>query len=468
MTTNKTTIRTGQKAEVLITGITHSGAGVGRYHGLAVFIPGTLPGDKILAEVLEKKKKYAVARLLEILEPSSCRLEPQCVHYAACGGCRLQHAAYEEQLRLKTGLVRDSLNRIGGLGEVVVGMTLGMEHPWHYRNKVHFKVEKRDGRYHLGFYEEGSHHLTDFFSAGSCRQPGCLLVDTGLNQLASLCGTLLDKYGGEALEREPGFFRHLVLRKAFFTGEMMAVVVTGSRDWPREKDFAGELMAQQPGLTSLVRSIHTGQTGEIMGKEFQLLAGRDAIYDRLAHLTFRISPDSFYQVNPLQTEVLYGKAGEYAALTGRETVLDAYSGIGTIALYLAQHAGKVYGLEVVPAAVEDARHNADINKIRNVEFLAGKAERLLPALARKGLRPDMVVLDPPRRGCAREALDAVIAMELPRLVYVSCDPGTLARDLGYLAGKGYRVGEVQPVDMFPWTQHVESIVLMTNSGLKGK
>ncbi len=467
MTTNKTTIRTGEKAEVLITGITHSGAGVGRYHGLVVFIPGTLPGDKVLAEVLEKKKNYAVARLLEILEPSSCRLEPQCVHYAACGGCRLQHVSYKEHLRLKTGLVENSLARIGGLGEVVVGETLGMEHPWHYRNKVHFKIEKQDGRYQLGFYEEGSHNLTDFFSAGNCRQPGCLLVDTGLNQLASRCGTLLNKYGGD-LEREPVFFRHLVLRKAFFTGEMMAVVVTGSRDWPREKDFASELMSQQPGITSLVRNIHTGLSGEIMGKEFRLLAGRDAIYDRLAHLTFRISPGSFYQVNPLQTEVLYGKVQEYAALTGGETVLDTYSGIGTIALYLARRAGQVYGLEVVSAAVEDARHNAVLNKISNIEFLAGKVERLLPALARQGLRPDVVVLDPPRRGCAREALDAVIAMKAPRLVYVSCEPGTLARDLRYLAIRGYQVREVQLVDMFPWTPHVETVILMTNSGSDGK
>jgi 23S rRNA (uracil1939-C5)-methyltransferase len=198
-----------------------------------------------------------------------------------------------------------------------------------------------------------------------------------------------------------------------------------------------------------------------MGKEFRLLAGREAIFDRLGSLTFRISPYSFYQVNPLQTQVLYEKAVEFAALTGGETVLDAYSGIGTIALYLAQRAGKVYGLEVVPAAVEDARNNAILNKISSAEFLAGNVEKLLPALARQGLRPDVVVLDPPSRGCGREALDAVISMKVPRLVYVSCDPGTLARDLGYLARAGYKVREVQPVDMFPWTHHVETVVLMS-------
>lgn len=458
MTTNKVTIKIGEKVAVQVSGITHAGSGVGRYNGLAVFIPGTMPGDKVLVEIVEKKKNYAMARLLEIMEPSSCRLEPQCVHYTACGGCRLQHMSYEEQLRLKTGLVRDSLSRIGGLGEIVVDEILGMEHPWHYRNKVHFQVERRDGRYQLGFYEEGSHKLSDFFGTGNGRQPGCLLADADLNRLASLCETLLNKYGAG---NRDDFFRHLVLRKAFFTGEMMAVIVTGGQHWPLEKDFASELMAQQPGLTSLVRSIHTGKSGEVMGEEFRLLAGKEVIYDWLNHLTFRISPDSFYQVNPLQTRVLYNKAVEYAALTGRETVLDAYSGIGTIALYLARSAGKVYGLEVVPAAVEDARHNAVLNKIDNVEFLAGKVERLLPALAGQGLRPDIVVLDPPRRGCGREALDAVIAMEVPRLVYVSCDPGTLARDLGYLSGRGYQLREVQPVDMFPWTHHVETVVLMS-------
>lgn len=458
MTTNKVTLRVGEKVIVQVTGITHSGSGVGRYNGLAVFIPGTLPGDKVLVETLEKKKNYAVAKLLEIMEPSAIRFEPQCVHFTACGGCRLQHTSYEEQLRLKTALVRDSLRRIGGLGEVVVYETLGMEQPWHYRNKVHFKIERRDGRYQLGFYEEGSHYLTDFFSTENRRQPGCLLVDNDLNQLASLCSELLNKYGRE---QETGFFRHLVLRKAFFTGEIMAVIVTGGQDWRREKSFVNELIAQQPGITSLVRSIHTGKSGEIMGKEFRLLAGRDAIYDRLNHLTFRISPDSFYQVNPLQTQVLYDKAEEFAALSGGETVLDAYSGIGTIALYLARRAGKVYGIEVVLAAVEDARCNAVLNKINNVEFFTGRVEKLLPDLADKGLHPDVVVLDPPRRGCDRDVLDAIIAMDVSRLVYVSCDPGTLARDLKHLAGKGYRIKVVQPVDMFPWSHHVECAVLMS-------
>lgn len=458
MIINNTDISNREKVKVHITGITHSGSGVGRYQGMAVFIPGTLPGDEVLAEVLENKKKYLLARILEIMKPSSCRKDPQCVHYTACGGCRLQHTTYEEQLRLKTGLVRDSLRRIGGLDEVVVSEILGMQHPWHYRNKVHFKVEMRRGSYQLGFYEEGSHELTDFFSAENCLQPGCLLVDTELNHLAFLCRTLLNKYGGNGLEL--GFFRHLVLRRAFVTGEMMAVLVTGEQAWRREQDFASELVSQQPAVTSLVRSIHTSKSGEVMGKEFRLLAGRNAIYDRLNNLTFRISPDSFYQVNPLQTQVLYGKAEEFAYLTGGETVLDAYSGIGTIALYLARGAGKVYGLEVVPAAVKDARHNAILNKVSNVEFLTGKVEKLLPALARQGLRPDVVVLDPPRRGCGREALDAVAAMMVPRLVYVSCDPGTLARDLGYLRGKGYQTKEVQPVDLFPWTHHVETVVLL--------
>lgn len=238
----------------------------------------------------------------------------------------------------------------------------------------------------------------------------------------------------------------------------MVVLVTGSGEWPQEKAFVRDLLSLRPGITSMVRNINEGPPGVVLGRENRLLVGREYIADRLGHLTFRISPSSFYQVNPVQTLVLYQKALEYAALTGGETVVDAYSGVGTIALFLASHAKKVHGLEVVPEAVEDARYNAVLNNINNVEFHPGEVEKHLPALAAKGLRPDVVVLDPPRRGCGREALDAVAEMWAPRVVYVSCDPGTLARDLGYLAGKGYHVEEVQPVDMFPWTHHIECVV----------
>jgi 23S rRNA (uracil1939-C5)-methyltransferase len=461
MASREISLQKKEKIHLQINGVTHAGDGVGRYKGLAVFVPGTVPGESVLAEVVEFKKSYARARLLEVVERSSARCEPRCLHFAACGGCRLQHMDYGEQLRLKTGLVRESLARIAGLDGVAVLDAAGMAGPWHYRNKVHYQVGDCRQGFKLGFYEESSHTLVPCF--GDSCDPGCPLVDRELNELASVIEKLLNNYGGEVSgQKQRGrFFRHVVLRKGFYTGEVMAVLVTGSGEWRQEKLFVNELLSIKPGLVSLIRNINDGPAGVILGKKNRLLAGRETITDRLGSLTFKISPASFYQVNPAQTLVLYQKALEYAALTGRETVVDAYSGIGTIALFLAGSAEKVYGLEVVPGAVEDARENALLNKTGNVEFYAGEVEKRLPEMASQGLHPEVVVLDPPRRGCGRETLDAVAYMQVPRVVYVSCDPGTLARDLGYLAGKGYRVGEVQPVDMFPWTQHVETVVLMS-------
>jgi 23S rRNA (uracil1939-C5)-methyltransferase len=364
---------------------------------------------------------------------------------------------YREQLRLKTFLVKDSLSRLAGIGDALVRDMVGMENPWHYRNKAHFQVEERAGGFKLGFYEEGSHSLSAIFDGGGTA--GCLLVDKDINRVAAAVEKLLNRHGQGV---SGGFFRHVVLRKAFGTGEIMAVLVTGSGRWSGQEGFVGELSASEERLVSLVRSLNDGPPGLILGRENIVLFGQEYITDRLGDLSLIISPASFYQVNPVQTLTLYGKVMEYAGLEGRKglTVLDAYSGVGTIALFLARSAGRVVALEVVPEAVRDARGNARLNGLDNIEFHTGEVERLLPSLAEKGLRPDVAVLDPPRRGCGPEALEAVAVMEVPRLVYVSCDPGTLARDLGRLAGLGYRVEEVQPVDMFPWTHHIESVVLL--------
>jgi 23S rRNA (uracil1939-C5)-methyltransferase len=458
-------LKRAEKIQIEITGLTHAGEGVGRHSGMAVFIPGTVPGETVLAEVVVLKRNYARGWLLEIIEPSPARCRPPCPHYVTCGGCRLQHVDYAEQLKLKTGLVRDSLVRLAGLGEVNVLPALGMDCPWYYRNKAAFHVAERDGKYELGYYEEGSHTLAGIFQAGGSPSEGCLLVDMELNGLAAVIQKLLNKYGSAAgpHRRDGQFFRHVVLRKAAASGEMMAILVTASGQWPEGKAFVSELLAAFPALASIMRNINDASSGYVFGQQFITLAGQDHITDRPGGLLFRISPSSFYQVNPAQTQVLYEKVLAYAGLTGAETVVDAYSGVGTIALYLAGRAKEVCGLEVDAQAVADARLNAAINQISNVEFLAGEAEKHLPELAAQGLRPDVIVLDPPRAGCNQAVLEAVAAMSAPRVIYVSCDPGTLARDLRFLTGRGYQVREVQPVDMFPWTSSVETVVLMSRT-----
>jgi len=446
-----------KKIHISVSGINHAGHGVGRHNGLAVFIPGAIPEDTVLTEITGLKKNYATGKLLEIISPSPKRKVPPCPAFSSCGGCRLQQVDYREQLSLKTGLVRDSLSRIAGLKEIKVLKTIGMNNPWHYRNKVRFQIDVADGCRRLGFFEVGSHSLVPVDQAGA----GCLLTDRDLNETALIIEKLINKYGGQpAGNKNNLFFRHLFLRKALFTGQIMAILATSERDWPLERNFAGELLSLQPDIASLIRNINSGVNTAVPGQENRVLYGQEIITDRLGPLSFRISPFSFYQVNPRQTLVLYQKVLEYAALSGKETIVDAYCGIGTIALFLAGRAKKIYGLEVFPEAVADARRNARLNKINNVDFIAGKVEKQLPLMSAEGLRPDLVILDPPRRGCGRTVLDAIADMQVPGIIYVSCDPGTLARDLKYLTGKGYMVREVQPVDMFPWTHHVECIVLI--------
>lgn len=456
-------LKKGEKINIEISGITHSGEGVGRYMGVAVFIPGAVPGDKVIAEMTVIKKNYALARLIAVSESSPARRKPRCAVFKSCGGCRLQQLDYQEQLRLKTILVKDSLTRIGGLGSLVVKETIGMDNPWNYRNKAHFQLDEVEGRIVLGFYEEGSHSFTALPEVDGERDWGCLLIDSELNEVALSVGKLINRYKGHASGGKGRFFQYVMLRKGFFTGEIMVVLVTGADEWVQQRDFVNDLMSTRPGITSLFRNINDGQTRNVLGSENRCLAGREYITDRMDDLVFVISPYSFYQVNPVQTRLLYQKVVSYADLGDQKVkgVLDAYSGIGTIALYLARQAKRVYTIEVVSSAVEDARRNSIFNDVNNVRFYQGEVEKILPSLALGGLHTEVAILDPPRRGCRREVLEAVSVMGVPRVVYVSCDPGTLARDLRQLVGLGYTVEEVQPVDMFPWTHHVECVVLMS-------
>ncbi|CCO09321.1 23S rRNA (uracil(1939)-C(5))-methyltransferase RlmD [Desulforamulus hydrothermalis] len=451
-------IEVGEILELTIHGLGHAGEGVGRHENLAVFVPDVLPGERVRISITQVKKTYARGKVKEILHPAPYRVVPQCPASHQCGGCQLQHLNYQAQLAQKREMVQAALTRLGGLGGVEVNPTLGMADPWHYRNKIHLQVMQEAGRVKLGFYAEGSYRL----AAGPAQQ-ACLLVDKQINQVAAVLEELVNQHRLPPYhwQKQTGLLRHVIFRRGFHTGEIMVVLVTSGAPWPAAGEFAKAVAARHPAVVSVIRNINNSPERVILGEKNLLLAGREYITDYLMGLQFKISATSFYQVNPRQTEVLYNKVLEFANLQGQETVVDAYCGIGTIANCLAPHARRVLGMEIVPSAVADAKANALANGLNNTEFKLGAVEKLLPQMVAGGLQPDLVVLDPPRKGCAGEVLEAVSRAGVPRVIYVSCDPATLARDLGILDNLGYRTLQVQPVDMFPWTSHVECVVLMS-------
>ncbi len=444
-------VRPGQSIEVPIHGIGHDGEGVGRYEGLTIFVPGGAPGDRLVARVSEVKKNYARASLVKVLEPSPHRVAPPCPVVGECGGCQLQHIAYPAQLDLKRQQVVDAITRVGKLEGVTVHPTLGMDQPWQYRNKAQFPMGYVGGKVVAGFFAPGTHRIIDIDQ--------CEIQHPLGNQIMAEVKALARIYKVRIYDERThsGVLRHVVARVGRGTGEALAVLVTNGREFPFGEEIAQGLMERIPGLVGVVQNVNPIQTNVILGRENRLLAGRDYVTDHIGEYQFNISPVSFFQVNPVQTEVLYGKALEYAALTGKETVLDIYCGIGTISLFLAKRAHRVIGVEWVREAVADARENAERNGVGNVEFIAGDAALEMPRLAEEGVRADVIVLDPPRKGCDEPVLEAMARVRPDRIVYVSCNPASLARDLGRLQALGYRTVEVQPVDMFPHTAHVECV-----------
>jgi 23S rRNA (uracil1939-C5)-methyltransferase len=329
-----------------------------------------------------------------------------------------------------------------------------MDEPWRYRNKAQVPIGVTDGGLVGGFYARGSHRIIDMET--------CLIQHEDNDKVVATVKSLGRELGITAYDEETGrgLLRHVVVKKAFRTGQMMLVLVTNGRDIPHLDAWTGSIREQLPEVASICQNINTQRTNVIFGNDTRVLWGSDVIYDYIGDVQFAISARSFYQVNPAQTEVLYGKTLEYAALTGRETVIDAYCGIGTISLFLAQHADQVYGVEIVPEAIEDARANAKLNGMNNVKFEAGASEDVIPAWKEQGITPDVIVVDPPRKGCDPRLLETILAMQPERVVYVSCNPSTLARDLRVLEDGGYRTVEVTPVDMFPHTVHVESVAVL--------
>lgn len=448
-------VKKGDIIEVQISGLGSSGEGVGRYNGFTVFVKNALPEEIVQAEIVLVKKNYAVGVLKQLIKAASERTEPICPVYKECGGCQLQHLSYARQLKMKQQQVLDALTRIGHL-DVEVLPVIGCSNPWNYRNKMQFPAAvNTEGKINIGCYAAATHSVID---TGSC-----LIQKEANNEVLTTVRKWMQRFGISAYDEKTGkgLVRHVMSRVGVHSGEVMAVLITSAYDIPHKKELIEWLEKYVPGLVSVVQNINKKPTNVVMGSKTRVLYGRPTITDSLGALSFNISAQSFFQVNSEQAEKLYNKALEYAALNGNETVVDVYCGTGTISLYLAKHAAQVYGIEIVPPAIEDAKKNAADNNCHNAEFILGDAAEKLPELLAQGIQPDVVIVDPPRAGCEQKVLQAIADVKPKRIVYVSCNPASLARDLAYLAERDYKALAAQPVDMFPMTSHVETVVSLS-------
>jgi len=458
-------MKKNQTVEVTIEDIGINGEGIGKYDGYPLFIKDAIVGDRIEALITKASKNYGYARLSRIITPSPDRVEARCRQARTCGGCQLQELSYDRQLFFKEKKVRDSLRRIGGFDEAVLDRVfepiMGMDDPWYYRNKAQVPVGyDRSGKLVAGFFAGRTHQIIPMEGC-VINMPGSdAVINKVLNYMQANRITAYDETSGK------GTVRHILLRYGFFSGQWMVCLVINdpSGEKLRNSDQLIESLREIPGMTSISFSPNTRNTNVIMGETYKTIWGEPCIHDTIGDLEYEISPLSFYQVNPKQTKVLYETALAYAGLTGNETVWDLYCGIGTISLFLARNAARVYGVEVVPQAIEDAKRNAALNRIENTEFICGRAEEVLPArFAETGERADVIVVDPPRKGCDEVLLETITRMAPDRVVYVSCDSATLARDLKYLAANGYRLEKVRPCDQFSHTAHVEVVVMLSRT-----
>lgn len=443
---------------VTIEDMGHDGEGIGKVDGYTVFVKDAVIGDTVQAKIMKTKKHYGYGRLMEILEPSPDRVESLCPYARQCGGCQIQALSYEKQLEYKQNKIRNNLIRIGGFSreELPMEPIIGMEHPFRYRNKAQFPVgTDKEGNLVTGFYAGRTHSIINNRKCYLGVEVNEQILDIVMDYMEQNGVTAYDEASGQ------GLVRHVLIRYGFRSKEIMVCLVINGTKLPMAEKLVEELV-KLPGMTSITLNVNRERTNVILGKEVKVLWGQGYITDQIGDVSYQISPLSFYQVNPVQTKKLYEKALEFAQLDGNETVWDLYCGIGTISLFLAQKAKQVYGVEIVPAAIEDAKRNAELNGIRNAEFFVGKAEDVLPEKYEKeGIYADVIVIDPPRKGCEESVLDTMVKMQPERIVYVSCDSATLARDLKYLRERGYEVVVVQGVDQFPCTTHVETVVLLS-------
>jgi 23S rRNA (uracil1939-C5)-methyltransferase len=450
----KSPVKKGQVIEIDIDDMSHEGQGVGKVDGFTVFVEGALKDERVLAGIDDVAKRYSRGHVEKIMRPSKDRVVPQCPYAERCGGCMLQHLSYDAQLDFKTQKVKDSLKRIGHIDAQVYDI-IGMNEPYGYRNKAQFPVGDEGGRAVIGFFEKGSHKIVP--------SKRCLIQHEASDIVANIVKKWVEQYNISIYNEisGQGTLRHIVTKVGFKTKQLMVILVVNADHILYTDELIQMLKSAVPGLTSLILNTNTKKTNVILGQKNKVLYGTFYITDYIGNIEFRLSPLSFFQVNPVQVEVLYSKALEFAELKGHEIVIDAYCGIGTISLFLAKNAKKVYGIEVISQAIQDARLNARLNGIENVGFIEGAAEDVMCEFVKQGIKPDVIVMDPPRRGCDEKLLDAAVTMKPKRMVYVSCNPATLARDLRFLEDRGYKTQKVQPVDMFPHTYHVECVTLMS-------
>ena len=449
---------------VMIEDITTSGEGIGKVDGYTLFIKDTVIGDLAEVKIIKAKKTYGYGKLMKIVTPSQNRVEPRCPVAKTCGGCQIQEMNYDSQLLYKQNVVINNLKRIGGLSDFEMCPIIGMDEPYNFRNKAQYPVgQDNNGKLVMGFYAAHSHVIVDNMDC-------CIGAPINAGILAKVKDFMLTYNIKPYNEFEhTGLVRNILIRVGATSGQVMVCVVINGKFLPNSDELVKSLLEVE-GIESIMININKEKTNVILGKKVKLLWGKPYIEDYIGSIKYQISPLSFFQVNPKQTEKLYNKALEYADLSGDETVWDLYCGIGTISLFLANKAKKVYGVEIVPEAIDDARTNATINNISNAEFFVGKAEEVLPAYyeEHKDEYADVIIVDPPRKGCEEELLKTIVSMAPTKVVYISCDSATLARDLKFMCENGYKVIKVQPVDQFGHSVHVETVILMTRCGQSDK
>ncbi len=443
-----------QKNEILegkVIDLTHEGHGMVKFDRYPIFVPNALIDEKIEFKVIKVKKNFAIGKLIEIKEKSEDRIEPPCVYYDKCGGCQLQHMTYQAQLEMKKAQVVNLFQRKAGFKDTIIHDTIGMDNPWYYRNKSQIPVGKNsENKVITGFYRQRSHDIIDMDE--------CLIQDQMhqevINKLKAWFNELNVSVYNEY--KKQGLMRHVVIRTGHHSRELMVIFVTNGKKFKQSDILTERLKQHFPDIVSIKHNVNDTHSNVIMGQHSYTLYGKDEIIDTLSDVTFKINDQSFYQINSVQTEKLYQRAIDYAELQGEETVLDTYCGIGTIGLYMAPQAKHVYGVEVVPEAIADAQQNATINQFGNTTFVCGKAEEVILKWKAEGIKPDVVMVDPPRKGCDETFLETLLTLNPKKIVYISCNPSTQQRDAQILAQQ-YKLTQITPVDMFPHTTHVETV-----------